>query len=104
VSDPDVLIVDEPIAGLDPRHALDCMVRLKKSAQAGKLVIAALHDLTLAARHATRVIAMRDGKLCADGAPHEVLTAQQLQAVFAVDAQINNGSGGLYIDFIGPAG
>jgi iron complex transport system ATP-binding protein len=104
VSDPDVLLVDEPIAGLDPRHALDCMTRLKASAQSGKLVIAALHDLTLAARYATRIVAMRGGQICADGPPREVLTAQQMQTVFSVDARINEGSGGLYIDFVGPAG
>src|SRR5271170_1496983 len=55
VADPDVLIVDEPIAGLDPKHSLDTARRLQRLAKGGKLVIAALHDLNLAGRYATRV-------------------------------------------------
>ncbi len=47
VADPDVLIVDEPTTGLDPRHALEAASRLRALAQSGKLVIAAMHDLTL---------------------------------------------------------
>src|SRR6202453_1036130 len=50
VADPDVLIVDDPIAGLDPKHALDTARRLQGLAGGGKLVIASLHDLTLAGR------------------------------------------------------
>ena len=103
VSDPDILIVDEPTAGLDPRHALDCMDRLRLLAHSGKLVVAALHDLTLAARHATRIIAIQDGKLSADGPPTEVLVPERLRTIFAVEAQINEGSGGRYVDFLGPA-
>src|SRR3984885_5136933 len=52
VGEPDILIVDEPVTGLDPRHAMDCVSRLCAYAAGGRLVIAALHDLTLAARHA----------------------------------------------------
>lgn len=104
VSDPEVLIVDEPIAGLDPRHALDCVRRLREVAGAGKLVIAALHDLNLALRHATRVITLNGGRLDADGAPAQVLTPARLESIFAVEARISEGPGGRYIDLIGPAG
>jgi iron complex transport system ATP-binding protein len=103
VSDPDVLIVDEPIAGLDPRHALDCVQRLRQLAGAGKLVIASLHDLTLATRHATRVITLNAGRLDADGSPGEVLTPARLLSVFAVEASVSEGPGGRFIDFVGPA-
>ena len=41
VGDPEILIVDEPITGLDPRHAMQCMPLLNDFARAGKLVIAA---------------------------------------------------------------
>jgi iron complex transport system ATP-binding protein len=102
VSDPDLLIVDEPIAGLDPRHALDSINRLRQHAQTGKLVIAALHDLTLAARYATRIVVMRDGRIYADGTPDSVLNPEQLGAVFEIEALVSEGSGGRYIDFIAP--
>jgi iron complex transport system ATP-binding protein len=101
VGDPDVLIADEPITGLDPRHALDSMERLKSLAQSGKLVVSSLHDLTLAARYATRIVALRDGRMEADGAPADVLTSSIVEAVFGTPSVIHTGPGGLYVDFIG---
>ena len=56
VGDPDILIADEPISGLDPKHALDTLARLRALTRAGKLVIISIHDLTLAARYATRLV------------------------------------------------
>lgn len=84
VADPDLLIVDEPIAGLDPRHAIDCMQLLEGQARAGKLVVAALHDLTLAARHASRVIILVDGALVSDT---DSLTEALIHRAFGVDAR-----------------
>ncbi len=102
VGDPDVLIVDEPIAGLDPRHALDSMRRLKSFAQSGKLVVSSLHDLTLAGRYATRVVALREGRMESDGAPGEVLNASVIEAVFGTRSVVQKGPGGLYVDFLDP--
>jgi iron complex transport system ATP-binding protein len=84
VGDPRVLIVDEPIAGLDPRHAIACMQLLQAQAAAGKLVIAALHDLTLAARHASRVIVLVDGVLVSDT---DSLTEELIHRAFGVSAR-----------------
>jgi iron complex transport system ATP-binding protein len=47
-----------------------------------------LHDLNLAARYAGRLVAMRDGRIVADGRPEEVLTSELLRAVFELDAQV----------------
>ena len=86
VGDPEILIADEPLAGLDPRHALDGIVRLRALADAGMLVVAALHDLTLAARHASHVAVIRDGKLIAFGETAATLTAEIVRFAFDVDA------------------
>lgn len=88
VGDPTILIADEPIAGLDPRHALDTVARLRGIADEGRLVIAALHDLTLAARYATRVVALNHGRVIGDGSPSEVLTPQRLRELFDVEARV----------------
>lgn len=101
VGDPDVLIADEPITGLDPRHALDSVGRLKSLAQSGKLVVSSLHDLTLAGRYATRIIALCEGRMEADGTPNDVLTPAIVEAVFGTQSVIQTGPGGLYVDFIG---
>jgi iron complex transport system ATP-binding protein len=84
VGEPDILIVDEPVTGLDPRHAMDCAARLAAYAASGKLVIASLHDLTLAARHAHRVLALKNGKVAGEGA----LSSPLIAKVFDVEAEI----------------
>jgi iron complex transport system ATP-binding protein len=83
VGDPAILIVDEPITGLDPRHAMETMRLLSRIAGEGRLVVASLHDLTLAARHAGRFIALVDGRLRAD---EKELTAATIHSVFGVSA------------------
>jgi iron complex transport system ATP-binding protein len=90
IGDPDLLLVDEPLAGLDPRHAMEGIARLRGLADAGKLVIASIHDLTLAARHATHVAILRDGQLKAFGETGSVLTSKLIHAIFDVDARISD--------------
>jgi iron complex transport system ATP-binding protein len=102
VGDPEILIADEPITGLDPRHALDTVRRLQELAQGGKLVIAAIHDLTLAARHATRLVALNRGRIAADGAPKDVLTSDLVRSIFEVEAHIAGGNGGTLVDYLEP--
>jgi len=102
VGDPGILIADEPISGLDPKHALDTVERLRALAQGGKLVIASIHDLTLAARFATRIVAVDHGRVAADGAPNEILTEELIRSVFEVEARLSGNNGRAYIDYISP--
>jgi iron complex transport system ATP-binding protein len=102
VGNPDVLIVDEPIAGLDPKHALDTARRLHVLAKSGKLVIAAVHDLTLAARYATRIFALGDGCVQGDGPAESTLTPALIRSAFGVDACVSGSSGNTYVDYVGP--
>nr|TFG53479.1 MAG: ABC transporter ATP-binding protein [Hyphomicrobiales bacterium] len=102
VGDPELLFVDEPIAGLDPRHALDTIKRLRKLTEKGKLVVASLHDLTLAARFATRIVAMHNGRVVADGTPVDILTPNLLRELFDVEARVSGESGGAFVDFLSP--
>jgi iron complex transport system ATP-binding protein len=102
VGDPEILIVDEPMAGLDPRHTLDTVRRLAGLAKTGKLVIAAVHDLTLAARYATRIFALDRGRVAADGPPHTTLTPALLRSVFDVEARIAGVDGGAFVDYLTP--
>lgn len=101
IGDPQILIVDEPISGLDPKHALDTVGRLKGLAGQGRLVVAALHDLTLAARHATHLLALKDGALAAFGLTAQVLTADLLRSVFEVEARITGAGPAAYVDYVG---
>lgn len=79
-----VLIADEPIAALDPRYQIETMQLLRSIADSGKLVIAAIHDLALAARYSDRLLIMKSGNIAADGAPDEALNEDSIQSVFGL--------------------
>jgi len=102
VADPDVLIVDEPIAGLDPKHALDTARRLQSLAKGGKLVIASIHDLTLAGRYASRIFALSNGRVVGDGATPETLTPALIRSAFEVEACVSGTPGSVYVDYALP--
>jgi iron complex transport system ATP-binding protein len=85
----EILLLDEPTTFLDLAHqvdVLDLVERLHR--EMGRTVVMVLHDLNLAARYAGRLIAMRDGRIVADGRPEEVLTSELLRTVFELDAQV----------------
>lgn len=82
------LLLDEPTSFLDLAHAVEVMEVARRTARAGSAVVVVQHDLTLAARYADRLIVMDDGRLVAQGPPHEVLTAALLQATFGLDAHV----------------
>jgi iron complex transport system ATP-binding protein len=83
-----VLLVDEPIAMLDPYHQLDVMRTLRGYAAGGpapRLVIAVLHDLGLAARFCGRVLLMNGGVVVGDGPPEATLTSPAIRAHYRVE-------------------
>ena len=85
------LIADEPLASLDPGHQIDVMDMLRAEAASSALVIAVLHDLTLAARYCDRLLLIDEGRIVADGPPAKVLTAERLRAVYGIEAQVETG-------------
>lgn len=87
------LIADEPLAALDPGHQIQVMQLLKARADDGALVIAVLHDLTMAARYCGRLLLLDRGALVADGPPAEVLTPELLRSTYGVEAWIGETGG-----------
>lgn len=80
------LIVDEPLGAIDPGHQMEVMELLRRQADGGALVIAVLHDLSMAARFCDRVLLLNEGRLVADGPPQEVLTAPRISEVYRMNA------------------
>ncbi len=83
-----LLLVDEPVAALDPRHQLKIMNLLRRHCRQGDAVIVVLHDLTLASRFCDRLLLLQDGRLVASGSVKHVLTPRNLAAVYGVHAMI----------------
>lgn len=87
--EPRVLLVDEPTANLDLANQLRVMELLQRLARdEGFAVLAALHDLGLVARYATRLVMLRQGQVVAAGTPDEVLTSENIERTFGVHASV----------------
>jgi iron complex transport system ATP-binding protein len=99
VGDPQILIVDEPTVGLDPRHALDAIRRLRAHADRRRSVIMAIHDLDLAARAADEVLALKDGRVLAAGPVPAVFTAAILTRLYDVPARVVRDEAGIAVRF-----
>ncbi|WP_411360471.1 ABC transporter ATP-binding protein [Pseudidiomarina salilacus] len=81
------LVLDEPIASLDIHYQLQMMELLRAQARTGKLVMVALHDLSLAARFCDALLLLDQGALRAVGEPAEVLSDENLAAAFRIQAR-----------------
>jgi iron complex transport system ATP-binding protein len=92
--EPHTLVLDEPTASLDLGHEMalfELLARLRE--QDGVTVVAATHNLNLAARFATRVILLADGHAIASGSPSEVLTDDRIADVYGWPVQVHTHPG-----------
>jgi iron complex transport system ATP-binding protein len=87
--DPDILLLDEPTTFLDVRHQLDALdVLADLNRERGTTIVMVLHELNLAARYADQMVLMREGRIIAEGAPTEVVTAGRMREAFGLESKI----------------
>ena len=80
-----LLLLDEPTTYLDIAHQIELLELFRHlNRHTGRTLIAVLHDLNHACRYATHLIAMREGRIVAEGAPGEVVTADMVEQVFGL--------------------
>jgi iron complex transport system ATP-binding protein len=94
---PEILLADEPVAGLDPFHRLEVMEHLAGLAATGTGVVVVLHDLALAARFCRRLVLLDRGRVAAEGAPAAVLTQERLAAIYRIEALRGRHEGADYV-------
>lgn len=102
VGDPELLIVDEPTAGLDPRHAIDAARRLRALADAGCAVVAALHDLDLAVGMADDAVALSGGRIVASGPADAVFREDVLDELYTTRTRVTRDADGASVRFLSP--
>ena len=91
-----ILLLDEPLAGLDPRYQMRLLETLQTRAEAGACVVFIAHDIPYAAR-ANRVIALSEARVVADGTPLEVLNVDLLRQLFGVEVWIGTDTSGTIV-------
>jgi iron complex transport system ATP-binding protein len=98
--EPRVLLLDEPTSFLDLSHQFAIYALLRRLSEEGILVIAATHDLNLAASYSDRVTVLEKGRLVADAGPCDALSAARIQEVFQVRAEwVQRADGRAWIAF-----
>ena len=83
-----VLLLDEPASHLDIAHQLELYHLVRQLAAEGQAVLMVCHDLLLAPMYADTTVLMADGRIMATGTAGQVLTAENLESVFGVHAQV----------------
>jgi iron complex transport system ATP-binding protein len=83
-----LLIADEPVAELDPKHQVLVADLIRKFVDDGGGALVVLHEVALAARIADRLIWMKNGSIFAEGSPTETLNSKIMQDVYGVRAHV----------------
>ncbi len=87
--EPELLLLDEPTAFLDLRHQVDIFELVAKlNAEASLTVVAAMHDLNLAAIYFPRLVFLKEGSVAASGPVSEVLNYRSVRDVFGTEVYV----------------
>ncbi|WP_407838562.1 ABC transporter ATP-binding protein [Streptomyces sp. DSM 116496] len=85
--DTDILLLDEPTTFLDIAHQVEVLDLVRRlNHERGRTVVAVLHDLNQAARYADHLVAMKSGRVVAEGPPSAIVTADLVHEVFGLDS------------------
>jgi len=94
VQEPKILLLDEPTSNLDVRHQLDVTRMLKElTEERGILTVMISHDINITAKFADEILMMSKGAIFAAGTPSEVITEENLSAVYGVRTRIIDDGG-----------
>jgi iron complex transport system ATP-binding protein len=95
------LLLDEPISALDVKHQVETMRLIHRLASERELtVIVVLHDVDLAARFCDRLVALRGGRLIADGSPRDVMDCDILESIYGVPMGVLERAPGQWVSYV----
>lgn len=91
------LVLDEPTNHLDIKYQLEIMDIVKSL---GKTIMAAVHDLNIAAMYCDRLIALKNGQVAGIGKPEQLLTEEFIQRLYGVESEVHRENGRMNIVYI----
>lgn len=102
---PRILLLDEPTSNLDLLHQLKVLDLVRQLVDGGLTVIAAFHDLNVAARYCDRLVLLGSGRVLATGLPEDILTPGTIESALGVRAAVYRDpvTGTPAISLVGPA-
>ena len=74
INDPEILLLDEPLAGVNPKLAEDILSLIKKLSEDGITIIMVEHNIEAVMKISERIVVLAEGSLIADGSPSEIRT------------------------------
>ncbi|MEU3222931.1 ABC transporter ATP-binding protein [Streptomyces sp. NPDC006976] len=83
-----LILLDEPTSALDLGHAVEVLELVRDVAATGRTIVMVQHDLAAAARYADRLVAMKDGRVIAEGAPRETVDEALVKELYGLETDI----------------
>ena len=82
VQEPELMILDEPTSALDLHHQISTLDHIEGMQKGGVTIVSTMHDITLGAMYAERIVIMQHGKVLLDGPANQVIHSTHLKSAF----------------------
>lgn len=82
VQEPKIMLLDEPTSALDLHHQISTLNQVEELKKSGVTIVSTMHDITLGAMYAERIIVMREGQVLLDGNAPSVIHSEELKSAF----------------------
>lgn len=93
-----ILFLDEPTTYLDVRYQIEILKLLKRlNGELGMTMLVVLHDINQAIQYSDEIIAMKEGKIIAQGSPRDIATEKILKTVYDVNLRVENVNGNIFV-------
>ena len=100
--DTDYVLLDEPLNNLDMKHAMGMMKLMRRAAsELGKTVVLVLHDINFASWYSDYIVAMKNGKVAAQGPGPEMIRPEVLSDIYEMDIKVHEIGGQLISVYYG---
>jgi iron complex transport system ATP-binding protein len=98
--DTEYVLLDEPLNNLDMPNSVSMMKLVRRAAdELGRTVVVVMHDINFASCYSDRIIAMKDGRVVAQGTPDEIVTTETLRGIYGLDIPIREAGGHRIADY-----